>query len=94
VDVQVDEPGHHVHPGRVDLVLALRRLSGLHDPVDLVVLDDDVDRASRLASGPVDQRRPADHERAERAEALVRPAVGRREQPLLLRASVTDARRP
>ena len=89
VHVRVDEARHHVHPGRVDLVVGPRGTiraqrhpgrPGVADGRDPVAADDDVDRPARRAARAVDQHRAADHQRLIRAEALALRAVRRRRQ--------------
>jgi hypothetical protein len=70
VHVHVDEAGHQVHAGRVELVVGLLRgtirperqpgRSGAPNRSNAIVLDDDVDRAARRAARAVDENDAAD----------------------------------
>jgi hypothetical protein len=93
VHVEIDEAGHHVHPGGVDLVVRFRRAIGPHRHTrrprvanrgDAVVFDDDVDGSSRRTAGAVDQHRAAHHHRLVGTESLTLGAVRRGPQRLAL----------
>jgi len=84
--VQIDEARHQVHARRVNLVIGpLRRPVGAKrqswrgraaDRRNAVALDNDVDRALRRRTGPVDQHRPANDERLEGPFAFVSSSSG------------------
>ena len=95
MNVEIDESRHHVHPGRVHLVLgalwsaigAQRKPRGAGAPYgrDLVPLDDDVDGAAGRAAGAVDEHRTADDERLERPLPLIGAPVRRGAERLVRR---------
>jgi hypothetical protein len=80
VDVVVDKPRQHEHPGGVDLVVRVLRgpvrLEGQAgrprgaNRGDAVLFDDDIDRASWRRARAVDEHRASDDERLERPGAL------------------------
>jgi hypothetical protein len=97
--VEIDETGQHVHAGRVDLVIGLRRpvgpqrhprRAGVANRRDAVVLDDDVDRAARRSAGAVDQHRAADDHRLVRAEPFSVGAGRPRRQRVPLQRRLTE----
>ena len=85
VGVQVDEPGHQVHAGAVDLVVGVARAAVLVDRQageadgtnlrDAVPFDHDVDGSRRRSAGAVDQRDPTNDQAVERAYALVGASI-------------------
>ena len=80
MEVQVDEPGKHVHPGGVDLLRGLlgpagrahvtHRGSDGDDRLDAVPLDHDVHGPAGRCTGAIDQRGVPDDEPLERTFAL------------------------
>ena len=84
VGVHVDEPGHHVHAGPVDLPCVALRLGWLigpsestTDPDDSVSLYDDIHRTSRGRPCAVDDGHSANDQPIVRSPTFVRAAAGR-----------------
>ena len=104
VHVVVDEAGHHVHAGGVDLLIGVLRRpvrprrdsgrAGAANRVDAVAGDDDVDGTDRRGAGAVDHDGVADDERLERAASFARLPRRRRHDRLRLVAGGRRLLRP